>query len=930
MSGTAEQGKYEYRPLRAGPNNIRLIQILPGVGDAGIVCEVFQYTLRNDKAFGLYEALSYVWGDYDKPRHILVKNSEDLAYRNFTVTQNLYTALRRLRDPDLPRTFWIDAICINQNDLEERATQVQIMARIYAYATSVSVWLGEEANESSHVFDLLQDMYSEDLKFNWLWRDEMLAKLLPSADSIQNLLDRPWFRRAWVCSSDTPRHEEVLTTEQVVQEAAVARVVSVACGNAEIPGGMFARGLQVALWKLEHMTEEQWALPAVLGLMNHTTSNLPLLQRISTLQMSTAIPSFEIAPLGELLRMFVDHEATDERDRIYALLGLSSDNDLTPDLRPDYTKSWSDLFRQVIKHILGSSAIISVVDGKSQAVISDFGYTIAYVTKHVGDQVTVQSPWFGETPGYRWEATWAVHGNFERGDILVYLQGARRPSIVRGCRDHFDIIAISVPPPIGVSITDTEQDDDEFVATNYPWTNILEGARSTSRKFTMVWDWTSQSQHNETDHVTWIESEPGTHPNFIERCSNTARVLDDLRLYIAICKLLAVRPRSATATAEEEHLILLEHVCACRTEYTLTRRYLEDVQWSMRMLDAPINSRHLEDYWRRYGYLGMDLYDIVQLAKTHQESAEKLGSAFDPYARLFERDDEFLYPLLFPKYHPIKYKSKAPLSTERALSPHNGRYLMRLVVASEPNFSQPSDGVLERARTGHAVYKEYTKLPIMLAILKEHPSTHLDMDTAIRHVFEQDGHPVVDCGHLIYLLRELSGDSALTFDLLEHLVFHMQNWNLPQLKDEVFIPLVDVFARHIKDMTLCHMEILMWRNAHKPFHSVLSFLYTKYSTSRPELVSQLSRHNNEKWYSTDSLIRWAQKAILRAIVSCKKRQRLRQRGYRSPSVTDSGWSDASSQEPVSDEESITFGYPEEDPSYVISPTLSRSSTSSSR
>lgn len=205
MSGTAKPQKYEYRPLREGPNNIRLIQILPGTGDAGIVCQVFQYTLRNDKAFGLYEALSYVWGDSNMPHSILIRNAEDVEYRSFRITHNLYTALRRLRDPDLPRTFWIDAICINQDDLQERAMQVTIMARIYAYATSVSVWLGEADNDSSATFDLLQDILAQRSKHAPGWATSIETKVVPAATSIQALLDRAWFRRAWVYRSSLLR-----------------------------------------------------------------------------------------------------------------------------------------------------------------------------------------------------------------------------------------------------------------------------------------------------------------------------------------------------------------------------------------------------------------------------------------------------------------------------------------------------------------------------------------------------------------------------------------------------------------------------------------------------------------------------------------------------------------------------------------------------
>lgn len=191
---------YRYRPLRAGPNNIRLLQILPGAGTADIFCQVFQYTLRTEKAFGLYEALSYVWGDSADPQHILIRNAEDEHYSKFSVTRNLYAALCRLRDLDLPRTFWIDAICINQTDLEERASQVQIMARIYAYAVSVTVWLGEEADDSSDVLELLRQIVADDVKYTYNSRETTKAVLAPAQNAIFALLDRSWFRRAWVCS----------------------------------------------------------------------------------------------------------------------------------------------------------------------------------------------------------------------------------------------------------------------------------------------------------------------------------------------------------------------------------------------------------------------------------------------------------------------------------------------------------------------------------------------------------------------------------------------------------------------------------------------------------------------------------------------------------------------------------------------------------
>lgn len=101
---------------------------------------------------------------------------------------NLHAALLRLRDRFLERIIWVDAICINQLDLNERSSQVQRMAMIYALANRVIVWLGEAEDNS----------------------DQALEEVHESADGqqagddqeIQNavlkLLQRPWFKRIWV------------------------------------------------------------------------------------------------------------------------------------------------------------------------------------------------------------------------------------------------------------------------------------------------------------------------------------------------------------------------------------------------------------------------------------------------------------------------------------------------------------------------------------------------------------------------------------------------------------------------------------------------------------------------------------------------------------------------------------------------------------
>jgi hypothetical protein len=154
--------QYTYRPLRDAPDSTRLLQIQPGVQGSEIHCLLFDYTIDQTRASGPYEALSYAWGDPTERQRIYVQDvqhqasiSDVLLYLD--VTTNLYAALQRLRDNIFPRLMWVDALCIDQENLQERATQVQFMVKIYLYATRVIVWLGAEADDSTSALVAIED-----------------------------------------------------------------------------------------------------------------------------------------------------------------------------------------------------------------------------------------------------------------------------------------------------------------------------------------------------------------------------------------------------------------------------------------------------------------------------------------------------------------------------------------------------------------------------------------------------------------------------------------------------------------------------------------------------------------------------------------------------------------------------------------------------
>ena len=112
----------------------------------------------------LYEALSYTWGSADNSVEIKVASSKTI-----TVTQNLANALPYLRYADRPRFLWIDAICIDQQNLKERGHQVERMADIYRLADRVVPWLGLEENDSTYALEIMRDL-SSTIEVDWLAR----------------------------------------------------------------------------------------------------------------------------------------------------------------------------------------------------------------------------------------------------------------------------------------------------------------------------------------------------------------------------------------------------------------------------------------------------------------------------------------------------------------------------------------------------------------------------------------------------------------------------------------------------------------------------------------------------------------------------------------------------------------------------------------
>jgi hypothetical protein len=213
-----------------------LLRLLPGKDEPeNVQCELFEYTLRESNATShLYEALSYVWGSEADPKFITVDDQK------LAVTQNLYAVLLRLRDYNIPRIIWVDAVCINQGDDKEKEHQIRLLPAIYAKANRVAVWLGEAYHDSDQALEAIRlasiestglfnaepsqqtvrralqtmriayEEYKKNLSQDDTHQASTTSSFLAESTldnihkqesflpSIRHLLQRQWFKRIWV------------------------------------------------------------------------------------------------------------------------------------------------------------------------------------------------------------------------------------------------------------------------------------------------------------------------------------------------------------------------------------------------------------------------------------------------------------------------------------------------------------------------------------------------------------------------------------------------------------------------------------------------------------------------------------------------------------------------------------------------------------
>lgn len=318
---------FEYTPIStladaSGHNEdtrylrIRLLSIQPGAFAEDIHIDLHPVELNPETPIE-YEALSYTWGTTKSGILFLGESKSTLQ-----ITDNLALALRHLRYPTERRTMWIDAVCIDQSNLDERSEQVAIMAEIYQLAKGVIVWLGPEGSYSNYAVDILSDLApkvewdssgganmvrSERETWRGLRQNEHLILL--------HLFNRPWFDRLWI-------RQEIFFSETKAR---------VQVGHSTI------------LW--EDLTK------AILFLWGKIVLHEDLNKRLTSLN---ELLSNSNANIQFLRRTFGTALCSDPRDRLYAIMNMLPDEHRgfigTPDYNLSALEIWKKTTLAYIRH----------------------------------------------------------------------------------------------------------------------------------------------------------------------------------------------------------------------------------------------------------------------------------------------------------------------------------------------------------------------------------------------------------------------------------------------------------------------------------------------------------------------------------------------------------------------------------------------------
>ena len=308
---------FRHDPLDQSTDSIRLVKVLPTSDE-----HLLELEIRHADLSARYTALSYTWGPADGVRALLINR------RGSEVRYNLWHFLNTMRLENQTGEFWIDALCIDQKNVEEKNHQVQRMGEIYAKAEAVFTWLGiPTLQQADTLFDHARQLSSrpkvsqppEAIRIEQSQMEPRqpwgLGKLC------EELCTNPYWNRLWV-----------------VQEISFASSLLIFWGR----------------YSIQHLVLRRYLIAVAngRGALDFSSLGGSIRNTVKLLEasdgpngISTIVPGRHKDLFDNLIQRFGQHDCLDKRDRVFGLLPLTSD---LAGLRVDYSVPRQALFWRVI------------------------------------------------------------------------------------------------------------------------------------------------------------------------------------------------------------------------------------------------------------------------------------------------------------------------------------------------------------------------------------------------------------------------------------------------------------------------------------------------------------------------------------------------------------------------------------------------------
>ena len=319
-----------YQPLDQERKEIRLLRLDPCRSSNNLDFSLVHHPLgdhvRSDRRYE-YFALSYVWGNATDAKPIYLDG--EIVEIRATLWRALDALRHQLRGrpcDDAPFRgpagvpmeslyIWIDFLCINQDDVDERNSQIQMMDQVFSKAQGVIGWLGDPTDESNAAMDLLHDALVAD-DFPQGPKDQYQGERRKEIDgALSVLVSFEYWRRVWI-----------------IQEVALSQAAFwMFCGDRRLSWEQYSS----LFGKRENGSTD---LPARLD-----TEDRRVAMTKARLFRSLTGANLHKAPLHDLMAMARGYLVSDPRDRVYGLLGIVEPSDRSL-LDIDYRKPWLQVF----------------------------------------------------------------------------------------------------------------------------------------------------------------------------------------------------------------------------------------------------------------------------------------------------------------------------------------------------------------------------------------------------------------------------------------------------------------------------------------------------------------------------------------------------------------------------------------------------------